>query len=69
MSSGRCTNDRADPVDAGVERGVEVGAILGGHRRETEIVVSGRLTPLRAVSRPADLDAGGAPARHWSRPR
>ena len=51
MSSGRWMNDSADPVDAGVEaasrseRSFSVSA-------EKPIVVSGRLTPLRADSLP-----------------
>ena len=34
MSSGRWMNESADPVDAGVERGFEIGAILLRQRRE-----------------------------------
>ena len=40
------------PVDAGVERGVEIGAVLRRQRARTGSAVSGRLTPLRSESLP-----------------
>ena len=56
MSSGRWMNDSADPVDAGIERGFEIGTVLRRQRRERDRGV-GQAHALAVRQFAADLDA------------
>ena len=57
MSSGRWMKDSADPVDAGVEHGVEVGAVLRRSARENGSIGVGQADALAVGELAADLDA------------
>ena len=69
MSSGRWMKDKRHPVDAGVERGFEIGTVLLGQRRERHRGV-GQAHAFAVRQFAADLDAGEdarAVDRRWRR--